>query len=109
VEIPRQGQHQGDLHQLRGLELDKPDIEPALRPQPDATLEFHRDKKDQRHAVEDIGDAKPESDVDHGDAEQKGHAHAKSHDLARSPRLPAASRGRVKHREPDRCRDGHRE
>ena len=48
MKIARQRQHQRDVHQLGGLQLDDPEIDPALRPHADEAAQIDRDDQQQR-------------------------------------------------------------
>jgi hypothetical protein len=59
VEVAGQRQDQGDLHQLRRLQIDDAEIDPALRPHADRAGDLHRDKEARIDEIDEIGVAQP--------------------------------------------------
>ena len=56
VEAPRQHEHRGDLGQLRRLEADRPDVEPALGTHRAGADHQHGHQQQHRDSVERIGE-----------------------------------------------------
>src|SRR3546814_19458700 len=58
----REREDDRDLHQLRWLEVDDAEVEPALAAAPDETEQFDADEKDDHPDIGDIGEilAQPE-------------------------------------------------
>ena len=61
VEIARQSQHHRDLHELRGLQLDHADVDPALRALARRAQQLHADQQGEGEAVDRVGRAQPRS------------------------------------------------
>src|SRR3546814_14197525 len=59
----REREDDRDLHQLRWLEVDDAEVEPALAAAPDETEQFHADEKHDQHATGDRGEIDRKSEV----------------------------------------------
>ena len=85
MEIARQDENERQLHHFRGLQLEEPQVDPALRPHADLAHDLHRDQQHQGHGVNDIDRLEPEFEA--------GEGHRKhQHHLARRPGIHAARR-----------------
>ena len=102
MEIPRQRQHQRDLHHFGGLQLKRADRDPALRPHADNAAQIDRDNQQQRRRINPICGAKPVRHVDKRDREHGDQHDPEADHLPRRPGLKLAIRSRIQHREPDR-------
>jgi hypothetical protein len=51
----RSRQHDSDLHDFRGLQAHRTDLQPALRPEPFVPEKLDAEQQQQRHAVNRIG------------------------------------------------------
>ena len=106
VEIARERQHQRDLHELRRLELDDAEIDPALRAHADRAAHLDRDQQQQRARRRSSRPSAARS----GDRPAPTPSMITTRD-ARSgstcllgPGLPAAVGGGIEHGEADRTR-----
>ena len=73
VIIARQHQHDRQLHELRRLQLDDAEVEPALAAAAHATQQFDAAQRQQHHAVQRPGDPQPERRRHEG--QRQHHAH----------------------------------
>ena len=103
VEIARESQHQPDLHELRRLQLDDAEVDPALCAHDRRAEQFHADQQGEGEAVNRVRRAQPEADVDHGNGEHHDEARAEPDHLARRPRFGGTARGRNQHPDADRA------
>ncbi len=99
VKIARQRQDQRDLHQLRRLQLDEAEIDPALCPHADRAAHLDGDEQGEGDGEDDVGAAQPEADIDQGDTDHQADGNGKAHHLARRPGLHIAIGRRIEHGE----------
>ena len=95
-----QGEHEGDLDDLRRLKPDRTEIQPPLRAQ--AGVADHRHRQQQQHAepVDRIGRGVPDLRVDQRERDHHPEAHRVEDQVARGPGRPRASGDRIEHQPP---------
>ena len=91
--------HQGDLHHLGGLDLDRAEVDPALRAHADHAHHVDGDEEEERDGVGEGRHQPPEADVDHADDDHAGDADREADHLGLRPRLEGAVGDRVEHEE----------
>ncbi len=101
VEIARQRQHQRDLHDLGGLDLDETEIDPALRAHADLALDLDEDQQEKAEQIEKIGVAQPELEVEDRDHQHQQQPGGEARHLARHPGIDIAVGRGIEHREAD--------
>ena len=101
--IARQRQHHRDLHELRGLQLDDADVDPALRALARRAEQLHADQQGEGDAVDRVRRTQPEADVDDRHREHHDQTGAEPDHLARRPRLGRAARSGNQHPDADRA------
>ena len=99
VEIARQRQHQRDVHQLGRLQLDDPEIDPALRPHADKAPKIDRDHQCQHDGINPIGSAEPVPDIDQRRGDHQDQGDREAHRLLGGPGLHIAVGRRIQHRD----------
>ena len=99
VVVGRQHHHERDLHHLRRLELDRPEVDPALRAHADEAHDVDGDEQQQRDQVGHRRHQPPEADVDHGDRHHADEPDAEADHLRLGPGLERAAGHREEHQE----------
>ena len=97
VEVAGQRQDQRHLHELGGLDLDEAEIEPALGALVDLAQDVHRHQQRDGEGVERVGDAVPETLVDHRHGDHQRDAQRQPEPMPPSPGLVAAAAGGIEH------------
>jgi hypothetical protein len=93
VEVAGQRQDQRHLHELGGLDLDEAQIEPALGALVDLAQNVDRHQQREGKGVERVGDAVPETLVDHRHRDHQWDAQRQPEAVAPGPGLVAAAAG----------------
>ena len=84
--------HQRDLHHLRGLELHRAEVDPALRAHADDAHDVDGDEQHQRDHVGERRHRPPEADVDHARCDHRARCRRRSAASAARPRARASRR-----------------
>ena len=101
MEIARQRQHQRQLHDLRRLQVEDPDRDPALGAALDRARRLDHHQQTQRAEVAGVREAVPEADVDQGDDEHRHRPDREANELAHDPALAAAAGGGIESQQAD--------
>ena len=102
VEPRRQRQHQRDLHQLRRLDLQAAELDPALRALADMPVARHHHQQRERDAIARPSQPRDEADIDQRDADHQHQAGGKPQHVPRRIRLGCATGGAVQRGVADR-------
>ena len=85
--VSRHRQRHGDLHQLRGLQRERPDRQPALRSVDDVARDLDAKQQNDAKRIARIGQRRPQSQRQQGheqrDAQHDGEAEDMIHCIAR--------------------------
>ena len=85
VEIPRQRQYQRDLRQLRRLQIEHAEVDPALRAHADRALQLDRHQQRDADEIHRVGEPQPHPHIDQRGDEQ--HRQAEAEPPLRTPAL----------------------
>ena len=96
----RQGQHDGQFHDLGRLDPDRSDIDPALGAIDGHAPHLDQDQQYQRDDIGRIGHAHPEARRQHRDDHHRHHAHGQTDRVVQGPGRPAAATDRIEHGDP---------
>ena len=97
MEVAGQRHDQRHLHQLRRLQLDDAEIEPALGALVDLAQHVDGSQHGQDRAVEQVGQAEPDPQVDQGHGHHDRQADRQPHAVLPGPGRVRAAAGRVEH------------
>ena len=95
-------QDEGKLHQLRGLDVDHPEIDPTLSAHPDRTRYLHHSQQEEDTEVKGVGIAQPKPDVGQRHNQHQPERNGKPQGMPAGPRRQSAVRRRVQHDAADR-------
>ncbi len=97
VIVARERQHERDLGELRGLDREEAEIEPALRAHADMAEEIDEHEQEQRDEIGRISERHPNPQIGERHHDEKPQAHGKAGRLRAHPRIDAAVRHRIEH------------
>ena len=103
MKVPGKRQHQRNLHQLGGLQLERAEVDPPLRAHSDLAHHLDAEQQQEHAGVYQIGAAHPEPYVDHGDRQHDHEADTEPDRLPIGPGRYAAVGRRIQHGEANRC------
>ena len=101
VVVARQHQDHRHLGDLRGLDLHRPEHQPALRAHAGLADHVDGDQQQQRDDVDRPGERQPDPGVHQRHHQHQAEGHAVAHGMARRPGIEAAARRRIERHHAD--------
>ena len=99
--VAREREHERHLHQLRRLEAQVAELQPALRAAGFDADQRHRRQQGERHEIDRIGEPHPDPDVGERHREQKPEAEAIADHVGLGPGIERAAGDRIERRRAD--------